>query len=92
MRSRGERRRGRGGGGFRPVLLAAGLGLMWFAEFQSVALPAGVPNWALALVLGCRLLADIVAAMVIVSVLRLVLMMLWLVVTRWRLQRRLEVQ
>lgn len=61
------------GGSMKPMLLAAGLGLYWFVEYQDAAGTANVPMWADAVILGVRLLVDFVGALVIVSVLRLVL-------------------
>lgn len=56
---------------FRPLLLAGGLGLLWFVEFQEVGLSEDVPSWSIPVVLGVRLLADFVGAWVFVSVARL---------------------
>lgn len=101
MASRSERRREKrgdkgssnGGSSIRPMLLAAGLGLIWFAEFQdNTAVPTGAPDWAVAAIFGARLFADIVGALVLLSVLRLVLTVTRLAVVRWRLQRQLEVR
>jgi len=75
------------------MLLAVGLGLIWFAEFQdNAALLGGAPDWAVGAVFGSRLVADIVGAMVLLSLLRLVLTLVRLAVVRWRLQRQLEVR
>jgi hypothetical protein len=52
----------------RPVLLAGGLGLIWFVQFQHGANDPDTPAWGYGLVLGVRLLADIVGAWVVISV------------------------
>ncbi|HEX3860960.1 MAG TPA: hypothetical protein VHY35_04655 [Stellaceae bacterium] len=57
---------------FRPILLAAGLGLLWFVEFPQAGAPADdAPAWAFAALTGGRLLADFVGGWVFVSLLRL---------------------
>lgn len=56
---------------FRPLLLAGGLGLLWFVEFQDAAVAEEMPAWSVPLVLGVRLVADVVGAWLLVSVLRL---------------------
>ncbi|HWB48337.1 MAG TPA: hypothetical protein VG651_04445 [Stellaceae bacterium] len=61
------------GGGIKPVLLAAGLGLYWFVEYQDLGDTAPMPMWGYATAIGVRLLADFVGAWLIVSALRLVL-------------------
>jgi hypothetical protein len=53
------------------MLLAGGLGLIWFVEFQEGGLAEEAPMWSMALVLGVRLLADFVGAWIVISVLRL---------------------
>lgn len=55
----------------RPVLLAAGLALYWFVEYQDAGNAGDAPVWGYATVLAVRLLADFVAAWVIVSALQL---------------------
>jgi hypothetical protein len=60
-------------GGMRPVLLAAGLGLYWFVEYQDAGGASDAPIWGYAMIVGVRLLADFVGAWVIVSGLRLIL-------------------
>jgi hypothetical protein len=60
----------------RPVLLAAGLGLFWFAEYQDHGGTEGAPMWGYLVVGGVRILADIVVAWVAVSLLQLVLALL----------------
>ena len=57
----------------RPVLLAAGLGLYWFVEYQDAGGPTDVPMWGYMVMVGVRLLADFVGAWVVVSALQLVL-------------------
>jgi hypothetical protein len=58
---------------FRPVLLAGGLGLLWFVQYQQggPAEEAG-PAWSHAVVLGSRLLADFVGAWVVIALAQLV--------------------
>lgn len=57
----------------KPMLLAAGLGLYWFVEYQDATGTANAPMWADAMILSVRLLVDFVGALVIVSALRLLL-------------------
>ena len=57
----------------RPVLLAAGLGLLWFVQFQDAGGPTDVQMWAYMTMVGVRLVADFVGAWVIVSALQLAL-------------------
>jgi hypothetical protein len=57
----------------RPVLLAAGLGLYWFVEYQDAGGTADVPMWGYMTMVGLRLLADFVGAWLIVSALQLAL-------------------
>jgi hypothetical protein len=59
---------------FRPALLAGGLGLLWFVQYQQggPADEAGGPAWSHAVVLGSRLLADFVGAWVVIALLQLV--------------------
>ncbi|HEX3885200.1 MAG TPA: hypothetical protein VHW66_21270 [Stellaceae bacterium] len=61
------------GKAFRPALLAGGLGLLWFVQYQQGG-PADEsgPAWAHGVVLGTRLLADIVGAWVVIAVAQLV--------------------
>lgn len=54
----------------RPMLLAGGLGLLWFVEFQEFGVADAMPVWSVALVLCVRLLADFVGAWVLISLLR----------------------
>lgn len=60
-------------GALRPVLLAAGLGLYWFVEYQDPGGMADVPMWGYVMLVLVRLLADFVGAWVIVSALQLAL-------------------
>jgi hypothetical protein len=57
----------------RPCLLAGGLALLWFVQFQDVGVDGEAPIWGVALVIGLRLLADFIGAWVALSVLRLAL-------------------
>jgi hypothetical protein len=74
-------------GGLRPMLLAGGMGLMWFVKYQAGPLPVGVPGWGVALLFVGQLLADFVCAAVVVAVARLGLAMVRLSIANWRLQR-----
>ena len=78
----------RDGSGIRPALLACGVALMWFVEFQADPMLPGVPGWGVALVLGGRLLADFVCAVVTVSIARLGLAAARAVIANWRLARQ----
>jgi hypothetical protein len=64
---------GKGGSGIKPVLLAAGLGLYWFVEYQDLGDMTPMPMWGYATTVGVRLLADFVGAWVVVSALQLAL-------------------
>jgi hypothetical protein len=64
---------GSGRGRIKPVLLAAGLGLYWFVEYQDLGDAASMPMWGYAMTVGVRLLADFVGAWVVVSALQLAL-------------------
>jgi hypothetical protein len=58
---------------FRPVLLAGGLGLLWFVQYQQGGPADEVgPAWSHMVVLGSRLLADFVGAWVVIALLQLV--------------------
>jgi hypothetical protein len=59
----------------RPVLLAAGLGLYWFVEYQDFGGAADAPIWGYVMMVGVRLLADFVGAWVIISALQLALVL-----------------
>lgn len=72
-------------GAVRPFLLAAGLGLFWFAEAGDSALPIEAPVLGIALIQGSRLFVDLVGGWVIVSAARIVLELARLVRARWRL-------
>jgi hypothetical protein len=58
-------------GPLRPILLAAGLGLLWFVETPPPEYVEGAADWSFALLIGVRLLADFVGAWLVVSALRL---------------------
>jgi hypothetical protein len=61
---------------FRPVLLAGGLGLLWFVQFQQGGPADEVgPAWTHAVVLGSRLLADFVGAWVVIALIQLVVVL-----------------
>ena len=83
MAAAAERRR-KGVAG-RPFLLAAGLGLFWFAEARQSGLPIDAPAFGLGLVLASRLLLDLVGGWVTVSALRVVLALGRLGLTRWHM-------
>jgi hypothetical protein len=55
----------------RPVLLAAGLGIFWFVEFQDGSGAEGSPMWGYLIVDGAKVLADFVGAWVLVSAVQL---------------------
>lgn len=55
----------------RPLLLAGGLGLIWFIEFQQPGLTPNGPGWSYALVLGVRLVADTVCARLLIAIVQL---------------------
>ena len=57
----------------RPVLLAAGLGLFWFVEYQDLGGATDMPMWGYMTMIGVRLLADFIGAWVIVAALQLAL-------------------
>jgi hypothetical protein len=61
------------GGGMRPVLIAAGLGLFWYVQYQDSGGTSAVPMWGYAMMVAMRLLADFVGAWVVVSAFQLVL-------------------
>jgi hypothetical protein len=58
-------------GAMRPVLLAAGLGLFWFVEYQEGGDVEGAPMWAYLAVNGVRVVVDFVGAWFVVSALQL---------------------
>jgi hypothetical protein len=66
---------GAGGGAMRPVLIAAGLGLYWFVQYQDAGGTTDAPIWVYAITVGVRLLADFIGAMVIVSGAQLLLVL-----------------
>jgi len=55
----------------RPVLLAGGLGLMWFVLVQDGGGDGDAPAWGIAIILAARLVADFVGGWIVVSILRL---------------------
>jgi hypothetical protein len=57
--------------GLRPILLAGGLGLLWFAAFPQDVFEGDLPAWSVAAQFGSRLFADFVGGWVAVSLLRL---------------------
>jgi hypothetical protein len=59
-------------GALRPVLLAAGLGLFWFVEYQDAGGDVSGPMTAYLVMTGVRLLADFVGAWMALSALQLV--------------------
>jgi hypothetical protein len=55
----------------RPILLAAGLGLMWLVLVQDGVGNGDAPAWGIAIILVARLVADFVGGWIVVSILRL---------------------
>jgi len=55
----------------RPFLLAAGLGLYWFAVHQDGGGEANAPIWGYMAMVGLRLAADVVGAWIVVAALQL---------------------
>lgn len=88
MAAAAERRR-KGVAG-RPFLLAAGLGLFWFAETRQGGLPIDAPAFGLVLVLASRLLLDFVGGWVTVSTVRVALALGRLGLIRWHMPRAAE--
>ena len=70
---------------FRPMLLAGGLGLLWFVEYQQggSAEEAG-PAWSHGVVIGTQLLADFVGAWVAIALVQLVFALLRAAVAQLR--------
>jgi hypothetical protein len=60
-------------GAMRPVLLAAGLAVYWFVEFQDAGGAVNAPMWGYMVMVGVRLLADFIGAWVVVSAVQLAL-------------------
>jgi hypothetical protein len=58
-------------GALRPILLAAGLGLYWFVQYQDAGADIDGPLTACLIIGGARLLADFVGAWFALSVLQL---------------------
>lgn len=77
-----HRRKGIAG---RPFLLAAGLGLFWFAETPQGGLPIDAPALGLMLVPMSRLLLDLVGGWVAVSGVRIILALGRLGLVRWHM-------
>ncbi|MBV9826686.1 MAG: hypothetical protein JO001_13590 [Alphaproteobacteria bacterium] len=71
-------------GALRPVLLAGGLGLLWFAETPMAGLTDQGPMWSVSAIVGIRLLADFVGGWVVVSLLRLGVAIARYVISRTR--------
>jgi hypothetical protein len=59
----------------RPFLLAGGLALVWFVQFQEAGVEADAPAWGLGIVLVVRLLTDFIGPWVALSMLRLVVVL-----------------
>lgn len=58
---------------FRPMLLAGGLGLLWFVLYQQGgAADEGGPVWSHAAIMGSSLVADFVGAWVLIAVIQLI--------------------
>jgi len=76
-----------GGAGIRPLLLATGLGLMWFAVNHEGSVGGDAPVWGVGLIIAARLLTDIVGAWGVVSVAHLVLALGRLGLAHWRAHR-----
>ncbi len=55
----------------RPYLLAGGIALLWYADFQDIGVDGDPPAWGMAAVTALRLAADFVGAWLVISVLRL---------------------
>jgi hypothetical protein len=56
----------------RPLLLSAGLALMWFAQFQDMGVEGDVPAVGIVALAGARFSADLVGAWLVISMIRLV--------------------
>jgi hypothetical protein len=82
----------RGSSGIRPMLLAGGMALMWFVEFQGMALPINVPSWGMPLIIIGRLFADFVGAALVVALVRLGLAVTRLALAHWQAQRSGEIR
>jgi hypothetical protein len=57
----------------RPFLLAGGLALIWFVQFQEARVEGDAPAWAFAIVLAVRLAVDFIGAWVALSAIRLII-------------------
>ena len=71
----------------RPFLLAGGLALIWFVQFQEAGMEADAPAWGIGIVLVVRLLADFVGAWLAISILRLVVVLGRVGLIHWRTHR-----
>ena len=58
----------------RPILLALGLGLYWFVEYQDAGGDPDAPMWGSLIMGGARLLAGFVGAWFLVSALQLAIL------------------
>jgi hypothetical protein len=72
MASRAKRSGGSDEKPIRPLLLAGVLGLLWFVMVQQGGMEDDVPSWGIGLIVGARLLADVIGGWVVVSALQLV--------------------
>jgi hypothetical protein len=70
-KARNEGDAGKRPGGLRPILLGAGLGLFWFVEVQGNAAVPDAPAWGYMVMLGVRLLVDLIGGWLFVSAARL---------------------
>jgi len=75
----------------RPVLLAGGLGLMWFVLVQDGGESGDAPTWGIAIILAARLVADFVGGWIVVSILRLFFTIGRIGLAHVRGQRRQEI-
>lgn len=70
---------------FRPALLAGGLALLWFVQYQQGGPTDGPgPAWSQAVVLGSQLLADFVGAWVVIAVLQLLFALVRAAIAQFR--------
>jgi hypothetical protein len=75
----------------RPFLLAGGLALIWFVQFQAVGVDGEAPPWAFAIVAVGRLVVDFIGAWVALSVVRLVIALARLGLIHLRTHRRQDI-
>jgi hypothetical protein len=80
----GRRHNGSGTIVLRPFLLAGGLGLLWFVTAQEGGSAIQAPPWGMALVTASRLLVDVTGGALIVALLRILLALGRLGLTRLR--------